>query len=208
MRLQNPIIFAIKENRFQVVIAFVAIVIGVVLFLNFRGSTDHWGDWLEPYVSIVLVLVAVAIWFNEQKEEWEKSLPKKLNAKFVINHPQTNIPVTIMECLNTVLINESDIRAWGQQIGSQMANGEQLKFSLFLEISKPDRKNYNGEETRFYDLVMYLKSVPAKYGKTPRDFNPRKGIRWEFINNVEFIEKEFDINLPQTEPTILDMKRP
>jgi hypothetical protein len=170
-------IYIIKKNWVQFLSALSFIIGGVWLLCYFGGFytsvSEHWSKWLEPYLSVALIVIALFIWYNEQREEWLKSLPKRLNSSYWIKD------IMIMESKNVVLINESDIRAWGQQIGAQMGNERQLSFELHFEIINPRKPiKIHGQKVLLYELKMFLKTPPSFIGLNKEAFDSSKTLKW------------------------------
>jgi hypothetical protein len=160
---------------------------GIIVFLALSGKyafDKQWNIWIEAFSTFALIIITIVIWYNEQKEAWVDSLPKRLNVSFWIKN------VNIMNCENAVLINESDIRAWGQQIGAQMGNTIHLSFELRFEIIKKGIQNIAGSQFVLFELKMYLKVPPETIGLKKHNFDKLKTLNWEFSESGELIEKE------------------
>jgi hypothetical protein len=140
----------------------IAIFIGIV---NFQELTKFFqmvknGDpqmfsWLNSIVSFVTLVVAVGVWWGATARQWEESLPKRLYATF--KDPDDK---TIMLCQDADLSAEDDIRAWCQQIGSQMLkNNEKLLFSPFY-LKRETEKVSLEKRVKEYHVSIKLLATP------------------------------------------------
>ena len=79
------------------------------------ASDSWWNIYLNPIVGLGTLFTAIAVWWGETSQDWRESLPKRLTVEF---YYQKRL---YMRCEHARLSGESDIRAFGQQIGLQMA---------------------------------------------------------------------------------------
>lgn len=126
------------------------------------GSLDKANLWsvIERVLSLVTLAVAVVIWWGEQQEAWERSLPKRLTVSFVFNESGRSIEV--MRCEKAYLAGEADIRAWGQQLGSQMALDHLQFFPNYQQESLPPKRDEDGRFYKDYRLTIQLREFPKQ----------------------------------------------
>jgi hypothetical protein len=155
--------FAFKRHPLQLVAAII-LAVGFCS-LSFKNGEFHQTiDWLDPIVGILTLLVALLVWLIQLNIEWEDNLSKRLTVQFDYNGK------IIMLCEQALLVGESDIRAWGQQIGSQMSFTPILKFDPYFKIEKPElRYNEQWKEWhKLYVVTFYLNELPDVM-KAPED---------------------------------------
>jgi hypothetical protein len=151
---QSVLKFILAVKKFQLGIVGIFIVIACILFFFNLGKSfkEHWNSWLDIFLTISMIFLGAAIWYNEQREEWVKHLPKKLNIKYLLKvkdkyqlHCEIN---------NAPLTSEGDIRAWGQSIGRTILNERtNIDFNGF----KIDAPKINREKKELiYELTVYL----------------------------------------------------
>ena len=159
--------FKNKQRRFVVwLVVLVAAMLVFDLVTGFDYSTapkKTYIEQFEPFVNIATLFVACAVWFGEAHENWLDAIPKKLTVTFVFNGNR------VMICRRADLSGEADIRALAQQIGKQMAKGEDLQFKAPLvrwsggQIADDAKTGY----FRDYDVVVMLTQMPTKVSITP-----------------------------------------
>ena len=171
-----------KPLKIQTILLFLTILLFsyflVCSICKSMGFTEMWGTWMEAFISFATIIVAF-IGYNEKRQDWENSLPKKLNAVFDYNGES----VFVIE--NAPLSGSDDIRQWGQQIGMQM-NGDKLDFSGFKVEGPELQKDINGEYLMQYQLTVWLEKIKEKTNKTV----------WKYGDNGKVVEKKL---LTQTE---------
>lgn len=105
-----------------------------------RGETlhDQWNNWINTFITIATLAIAVFVWVNETNTEWKQSLPKKLDVFYIFNG-ENYATVT-----NAPLAGEDDVRNWGQSIGKTILNKRaNLSFSGFAaEAPQLDEKRH------------------------------------------------------------------
>lgn len=130
LRTKALFAFGWASRRVHVLIVVVAVTVAVVLALGFSDKSlsdpttqrEAWWLLFDRVATITTLAVAIAVWFGEIREDWERQLPRRLFAYFLYQDQ----PMAI--CLGANLGNEQDARALGQQIGAQMF---QTKFILY-----------------------------------------------------------------------------
>jgi hypothetical protein len=146
------------ESKWQIVLivllAIVFVVLLVLSVLNSRGWSEIW-LWMEPFLAFSTVIVAIFIWLNEKRENWENTLPKRLDVCFCLPDEE-NEP--IYEVKNAPLAGIGDIRPWGQQIGQQMNNNERLSFNGFRVDAPITDTDKNHRFVVRYKLTVWLQT--------------------------------------------------
>lgn len=145
-----------RTTRTQMI--FVVFLVGFCLlffprFSNYLGLPDIWQNWGEVCLALVTVSVAVFIWYNEKKQDWENSLPKKLDVSFV--HESKDF----YRVKNAPLASENDVRQWGQSIGQQMNDGKPLSFTGFYTEAPRRAKNSAGDPITQYEVRIWLQKI-------------------------------------------------
>jgi len=139
--------FIWRRSKAQIAIVAAYFIVGIAVFvLRKMPFADQWDIWLEAYITSGIIFMAFFIWYNEKKQEWEMSLPKRLTVHFKYQGKY------IMSCYEAYLAGPADIRAWSLQIGAQMAK-EQLLFYPSILQKKPklsENKQYFAYETEFF----------------------------------------------------------
>jgi hypothetical protein len=121
-----------------------------------------WQSWMEPFLAFSTITIAIFIWYNEKKQDWESALPKKLDVYF--QHQDK----VIYQVRNAPLAGDDDIRQWGQQIGRQMNKGD-LLFNGF-KVEGPNRETYKaGKDVMRYTLTVWLQNIEE--GKTEKTWH-------------------------------------
>ncbi len=117
--------------------------------------TYIWPNWLDPVLTIGTIFIAVFIWYNEKKQDWENSLTKKLNVQVFFDDS------VFYEVENAPLTGADDIRQWGQQLGRQMNGEENLTFREF-HVGIPVRGvDESGNDVMRYHLKIWLQTLGA-----------------------------------------------
>jgi len=140
-----------------------------------------WQNWMEPFLAFGTILIAVFIWLNEKRQDWENNLPKKLNASFAYDEKQVFYQVE-----NAPLAGDDDVRQWGQQLGRQMHGGD-LSFKGF-NVKGPARDtDSNGKYVMRYELTVWLQKADESIKKKT----------WIYGDDGKFLEEKLEnINNP------------
>lgn len=141
--------YLIKKNFVQIGI-FLLVAVLIIGCFKYSGLpfAKQWELWLEAAITFSIVGMTVLIWYNEQRQDWENSLPKKLNIKYKYNGKD------FCTVLNAPLSSESDIRTWGTSIAGTILNKKlSIKFSGFF-IKKPQIDKKKG--TMIYNLDIFI----------------------------------------------------
>jgi hypothetical protein len=155
--------YALRERLISIIFAIGAFSLCLLwVFLVppdfFLKPALDWNNW-EPVLGITTLFVALSVWFGEIFQDWDNSLPKRMTVRFIHVNEDTGEEKVIMKCEEAYLAGESDIRAWGQQLGRQMANNELLNFETCIQ--EPP-KRINGEY-KLYNVTIPLTLLPKDY---------------------------------------------
>lgn len=146
-----------KNSRWQILLT-AAIVLGFVMAVlcsSFSAMSffDMWQNWMEAFLAFSAIIIGVFIWHNEKKQDWEYSLPKKLDVFFYFEDK------VFYEIRNAPLTGSDDVRQWGQQIGRQMNDDVNLSFDGF-NVKGPMRDtDKNGDYIMRYVLTVWLQEI-------------------------------------------------
>lgn len=131
-KLINIIAYALKMRWFTLLPVFIVTLFWLCnvashgslltdIFTKF-GFVNGWDKNYNVYVGVATLLVTLAVWVGEVYNGWLDDLPKKLTVKFNFEGR------VVMECRRADLAGVGDSRALAQQIGKQMACGQELHF--------------------------------------------------------------------------------
>jgi hypothetical protein len=143
-----------------------------------KAERSLWSDVLDPLVGVSTLLIAVVVWWNESRQEWRNSLPKRLTVDFVYKGR------LVMRCEDADLASEGDIRALGQQIGGQMAAKDERSKPEQLLLKAPTirysspRLTENGAAL-CYHASFELMALPEKLA------NLETGQYWHWVPPFE-----------------------
>jgi hypothetical protein len=185
--------FAFKEHKTIIFVSIGIFSIVAVVLLSVRTSFNlHGLAVCNSTVGFGTFLVAIAIWFGELNQGWENSLPKRLTVEFLYKGQR------LMLCEEAYLAGESDIRAWGQQIGAQMSRVRNLKFLPFIK-QEPGRikETRDGQAYKLYEVKFTLTELPEKRPANKNDAEPEgpvftedmnEYLHWSFRQGYDLIE--------------------
>ncbi len=147
-------VIAINKKSLKILLFLTVIVfIWVFFFSSKETSIDFlvWNNW-NKFITVLTFIVAIAIGWLNYIRSWEDNLPNKLTVHFVYNEKY------IMSAYTVSLSSKSDLRAWAQQIGKQMAGGnENLSFEL---TNSQEYLGIENNEYKHYKLTYYLSKEP------------------------------------------------
>lgn len=131
------------------VLLFFATLLGCIWYFqrNNEPLTKQWSEWIDIVIALSTLLVAISVWINEKVVDWKKSLPKKLNVKYIMGG------TTYANIKNAPLSGEDDIRQWGTSMAKTILTGENINFSGF-KIDGPTLDN--NRQVMVYDLIVFL----------------------------------------------------
>lgn len=146
-------------------LAFVGLLVGGLV----AYAANHWGEgesgslavwwvkWLDPWLTVATLVVAVLVWVGATTRAWEDELPKRLNIHFQYDGHY------VLTCWEASLTGEGDIRAWAQQIGRQMS-GRMLDFDPHPAIRSPRTEGGERGWRRIYEITIELTQDPSVSG--------------------------------------------
>lgn len=126
---------------------------GTIFYSRLNGN-ELW-IFFEPIVTILLLILGVFVWYNEQKASYYKSLPMKFNTFYVFENK------IVSAYFNKTLAHAGDIRNFGYSAFQIISNGRG-DFRAFFEISKPKFCWIEGYRTKVYSLILYLNAMPKE----------------------------------------------
>lgn len=152
----NFIAFIFSRHFLQSAFA-IAIFVGLPILLSVKPDWFPQIQWLDALIGVGTLAFAFLLWLNGLKSEWENHLPKRLTTEFRFQGRD------IMICKDALLHSEADARAWGQQLGAQMANCQRLRFHPFFrfEPAQIRKSNATGRFYKSYRIVFFLTELPT-----------------------------------------------
>jgi hypothetical protein len=129
--------------------------------------------WLDPIVGVATLVFAVFLWLNGLRREWRDSLPKRLTVYFRYKGGDALV------FRNILLFNESDARAWSQQIARQKAGGD-IEFEPFFRFTDKGVSTTKDRTSTYknYEMIYFLSNIPPQL-KTELGYDDAtKAIKW------------------------------
>lgn len=138
-----------KYSRFQIILVTLAMISAIYAFLYYpQPFSVQWGKWIDIFITMSTLSIAVFVWMNEKIENWESALPKKLDITYLLEDR------VFANVKNAPLAGDDDIRNWGQSIGQTILNRQtRIEFSGF-KTEGPVRNN--AKKIMQYKLTVYL----------------------------------------------------
>lgn len=145
----------------------IIVLVVLLVMLACKSRFEGHFDWWEPAIGLTAIMIPALIWYNDARKNMEQLLPKRLDIFFVFRDyalgPDTfngGNDRLVLYCRGAYLAGESDIRNWAQQIGRQMNNNADLKFTpYFMETSQGPRK-INSKWVKPYFFKIILTEAP------------------------------------------------
>lgn len=163
--MKSPTFYYLKNNLFRLRIfipALTAVFLIIVLFIVFfnPGFLESWyTPIIDPLVAIATTVIALIIGLNQSIRNWEENLPKRLTVHFIYEGR------VVLSCYESFLSGASDVRAWSQQIGGQMAGVPFISFFPYIKAEKPiitssafEKEKNKPVDIMLYESVFFLKS--------------------------------------------------
>lgn len=162
--------FAFKTRK-PFLIAIPIIVVVACLDIGFHGTllsaeNSIWSKTINPWINIATLVVAAAVWFGEIYQDWKNDLPKRLTALFQYRENAGEPYHIVMRCEKSYLADMADVRALGQQIGSQLVNPEEPDRNLSFiapRVEQRDREILYDDENGFFQhqvVIFTLNKLP------------------------------------------------
>jgi hypothetical protein len=188
--------FAKEQRLVQLMLNAIIVLVVIATILLQPNLGDFWEKSVGTISSIATFFIAIFLWFNDLSRDWKDSLEKRLFVDF--NYKDSNgVVITAMECLGASLSGESDIRAWGQQIGRQMnSNTGNLEFKP-IPVQREGQPVFDETENCFFKpffLTLLLDSesdgLPKLNDGIRSKLKSRQTLRWSRQNGMtdEWIE--------------------
>ena len=178
MEIFQNIWFFMKKHPYRILVSFGAVIV-LFLIIVYTNSTTHlfggninldswWAQLLDPFIGVGTFIVASIIALQNLNNSVKDSFEKRLTVHFVYDGN------FIMTCHEAFLADKGDIRAWGQQIGGQMANNRGLDMLPYITNegsmdTYPDKENPEGK--LLYVVTFYLRTLPVLNGTDPNKDN-------------------------------------
>lgn len=166
-------LFYFKKNVAMLIL--IAVGILIVGYLTSWQAKNGFSNFWNSVFGLLGVLVTFGLTIFYVLKEWQDSLEKRLTVHFKLKDKY------LMTCHEAYLSSESDIRAWGQQIGGQMSKVRFLNF--FPYISGQDViVEYNKDLNKFYtkyEVTFYLTEKIEDIVKESPDLKTQYLVWWE-----------------------------
>ncbi len=114
-------------------------------------------NYLSPVFGLITFPITLAILYFQGYQRWEDNLEKRLTVSYVYVESSDNT-TEIARIEKAYLSGEGDIRAWAQQLGSQIMG--QLNFDLIWDRKPPKVVNEDKKWYKNYEVIIYLTSNP------------------------------------------------
>jgi hypothetical protein len=153
------------DERSRKALLWIAGVIASCVLYGFFGHLEALEN-LNILCSLATLIAAGVIGWSQAGESMKAKWPKRLTVEFL--HPEdSRFPGRVaLRCRMVYLAGESDIRAWAQQIGSQMAGVPRLDFDPgILQAPGRDDRLHDGTPCRHYAVTFRLTALPDAAGK-------------------------------------------
>lgn len=122
------------------------------------GPVNFW-EWAQVAITIATFFVGVVIWYGEVRAEWIASLPKRLTVDYQVEGK------TIMYAQHIPLSGASEIRAWAQQLGAQMAGGQLAIRPYFTITPRGPRSFADTGYVEYFEMTLPLANSPAPFAE-------------------------------------------
>ncbi len=162
--------FTFKTRR-PFLIAIPIIAVFALLDIGFHGTILSAEDSLlsktvNPWINIATLVVAAAVWFGEMYQDWKNDLPKRLTVLFQYRENGIGAYRTVMRCEKSYLADMADVRALGQQIGSQLVNPDEPDRNLSFiapRVKQSGRNILHEDNSGFFQhqvVIFTLNKLP------------------------------------------------
>jgi hypothetical protein len=162
-------VWASRSIYFASALLFLIILVGLsVAGVDMSTAGKFWTDYLDPFVGMAVLIIALALWFGETRQDWRNSLPRRLSVVF--RYCDDKGDREVMRCVRAGLASEADVRALAQQIGAQMVAGQ-------LDFRAPNVKQSggnvevaeDGDVYRHHVVTLELRKLPSALADLPKD---------------------------------------
>ncbi len=174
---KKTILVFVFRGGYLNLLVFSIILVLAWLIISVKG--EGWWNVVEPVLAFGTLGVALFIWWNEKRREYEENLPKKLSVSFVYVGPENRFKdKEVICCKDVYLAGEGDIRAWGQQIGRQVVDNINLSFTPDLRPKPSEiKKGNDGGYFKSYSVTFFLTELPNKVKEADPQSLPLKCAR-------------------------------
>lgn len=191
-----------KNIPFLILLIIGMLIIGYISAWGTIGELPpYFVKFLDPLFGLYGILFTLGFTLFYAHKEWQNGLEKRLTVHFEYQQKY------IMSCYEAYLASEGDIRAWGQQIGSQMINKEHLDIYPYLTQERPSIQ-YDESNRSFYVLytiTLHLRTMDALVKKV-NDLGQNYLIWWENDNKTQANKSLFILNHPSKPLTLAEIK--
>ncbi len=155
----------VRESRGVYFVAMLTFLLVLVVLsatgIEMTTAGKFWTDHIDPFVGMAVLIVAMALWFGEIRQDWHASLPCRLTVVF--RHGDGVDAREVMRCERAGLSGEGEMRALGQQIGAQMVGERTLDFCApSVEYSGGHiEAERDGRIYRHFTVALRLRKLPA-----------------------------------------------
>jgi len=150
----------LKSGKWQVFLLFVFIAALFIIYSGYASFIVAEKFWkvIDPVAGISTFVITLVILYNQLRARWESGLEKQLDVEYKFT--QNTQPQLIFAVLGAYLASESDIRAWAQQLASQVAG--QQKFDVNWDDPKPfiSFDSQRGKYVKTYRVTLFLTEHP------------------------------------------------
>lgn len=177
--------FIWRQSKAQVITVGMLFAIAMMIVFKQPLASVAWkatySDFLSPIIAFGTLLVAIGVWYNEQRENWQEQMEKRLNIIYLLEREGKWTPHGTI--LNAPLTGEGDIRSWGQSIAQTILPQEQnggtaarINFTGFKMVNtRVERRS----QYRYYGLLIFL-STPITGAEDGKVYIfDHSGAKWE-----------------------------
>lgn len=154
--------YILKNKMFQLILFLLGLAALLRLVYLTNESTGDctlsvwWGDFVDPAIGVLTFFSALYIAYQNYRKEALDKIELRLTVHYKFEDR------FILTCNQAFLSGTSDIRALGQQIGSQMTGVGLLSFFPYqdLETRESYIKDTSGVIFRHYTVTFFLRVLP------------------------------------------------
>lgn len=169
-RFRHLFAYCRKERRLELQIAVIAVAVALWCAHLMAGWKPLDWSFYDVFLTIGTFVTALLVWMGELRQDWENTLPKRLNVCFLHPRPagESRDYIAIV-CVEAYLSGEGDIRQWSQTIAKQTAESTDGELIFLPKIDEhpgvvvgvPGTQPY-----KLYEVVFHLSKLPLVKGGT------------------------------------------
>lgn len=167
LRYISKIYFSLLNNKWYV--GSIILLFALLLLASYIVP-EHWiknsfNNVYTPWITVGTFILTIIIGVQNSVNKWESNLENRLTVHFKIKD-DTDAWKYLLTCEKVSLSSESDIRAFSQQVGSQMTNNSRLSFDLNFCANENNPiiiKDDNSKWVKLYEVTFYLTKPPQNY---------------------------------------------